>query len=219
MSSARQSSAPGRAAWRWLAGCLALLIAGCNCVVVAQPGDSPAASVSPSPQSARQEQPGDDRLPFMASQRTRERELTGTEQPSVAGLLLRTFGALLLIVGLIFAGAWWVRRYGGARFGQGRKDAPALEVLSTVSLGERRSLSVVRFGQSTLLIGSTAQGLTLLATRPADEAQAEEAGHTPARVSVADLLSREETRTEFEQELAQAELRNVNIQSHLHPDS
>lgn len=219
MPSTRESSAPGRAAWRWLISCAALLWISCNFVVVAQPGATAAASVSPSPQSARQEQPGDDRLPFMASERTRERELTGAEQPSVAGLLLRTFGALLLIVGLILAGAWWVRRYGGARFGQGRQDAPALEILSTVSLGERRSLSVVRFGHATLLIGATAQGITLLATRPNEETLAEEVTHTPARVSVADLLSREETRTEFEQELAQAELRTVNLQSQLHPDS
>ncbi len=205
MPSPRESSAPGRAAWRWLLSCAALLWLSGHCVVVAQPDAQPAAASSPSPQSARP-QPGDDRLPFMASERTRERELTGAEQPSVAGLLLRTSGALLLIVGLILAGAWWVRRY-GARFGQGRRDAPALEVLTTVTLGERRSLSVVRFDNATLLIGATAQGITLLATRPAEDTQAEH--HTPARVSVADLLSREDTHSEFAQELAQAELRNT----------
>jgi flagellar biogenesis protein FliO len=37
-------------------------------------------------------------------------------------------------------------------------------VLTTVAIGDRRSLTVVRFGERTLLLGSTAQSVTLLAS-------------------------------------------------------
>lgn len=165
---------------------------------------TPTATDSRSPQSENRPQSGDERLPFMAADRERTGELSGAEQPSVAGLLLRTLGALLLIVGMIVFATWWLRRYGGARFGRAVKDAPVLEVLSTVPLGERRSLSVVRFGSSTLLIGSTAQGLTLLATEAQANDEPKEESRVPARVSVADLLEREAA-PDFAHELAQAD--------------
>jgi flagellar biosynthetic protein FliO len=142
-----------------------------------------------------------EQLPFM-TERNRERETIGAEAPSVAGLLVRTLGALLLIVGLIGAAAWGLRKFGGARFAQTTTGALALEVLSTVSLGERRSLSVVRFGDATLLIGSSPQNITLLATHQGSNTEIE--NKTPTRVSVADLLEREETNADFAQELARA---------------
>ena len=121
------------------------------------------------------------------------------EAPSAAGLLFRTLGALLLIVGLIVAAGWGLRRFGGARFGAARKDGPALNVLSTVSLGSRRSLAVVRFGERNLLIGSTAQTVTLLAAEDALTGEAQ----TPTPRSVADLLKAGEAK-DFEQELKEA---------------
>jgi flagellar biosynthetic protein FliO len=166
---------------------------------------TPAATVSPSPWSESQPQSGDERLPFMTADRERKSELSGAEQPSVAGLLLRTLGALLLIVGMIVAATWWLRRYGGARFGRTVKDAPVLEVLATVPLGERRSLSVVRFGERTLLIGSTTQGITLLATHAPAKDESKEENRVPARVSVADLLERETGAPDFAQELVRAD--------------
>jgi flagellar biosynthetic protein FliO len=144
-----------------------------------------------------------EQLPFM-TERNRERETIGAEAPSVAGLLMRTLGALLLIVGLIGAATWGLRKFGGARFAQTTTDAPALEVLSTVSLGERRSLSVVRFGDATLLVGSSPQNITLLASHKTHGREPEAENKIPARVSVADLLEREETNADFAQELARA---------------
>ena len=121
------------------------------------------------------------------------------EAPSAAGLLIRTLGALLLIVGLIVAAGWGIRRFGGARFGAGRKDAPALSVLTSVSLGNRRSLAIVRFGERNLLIGSTAQQLTLLAAEDIESGETD----IPVTRSVADLLKADEAK-EFDQELTQA---------------
>src|SRR5262245_35803683 len=71
-----------------------------------------------------------DRLPFMVQTHNE----TEAEAPSTAGLFARTLGALLLIVGLIAAAAWGLRRFGGAQFGAPAEEAPELAVLATVSL-------------------------------------------------------------------------------------
>lgn len=136
----------------------------------------------------------DERLPFMEPARYEN----GAEAPSATGLLARTFGALLLIVGLLAALAWGLRRFGGAHLGASNEDAPELTVLATISLGDRRSLSAVRFGDRLLLLGSTAQAITLLA------AQGSRPRHLPPpRRSVADLLAADEPRP-FEQALNRA---------------
>jgi flagellar biosynthetic protein FliO len=126
---------------------------------------------------------------------------SGTEAPSTAGLFVRTLGALLLIVGLIVAVAWGLRRFGGAHFGVPSEEAPELAVLATVSLGDRRALSAVRFGDRLLLVGSTAQAITLLATRVCPPRNV-----TPRMRSVADLL-REDEPPSFEQALSLADER------------
>lgn len=151
----------------------------------AAPADSPAASDT-------------QRLSFM----TDERDQTTAAAPSSLGLLARTIGALLLIVGLIVGVGWGLRRFGKGRFGiQQGADAPQLAVLSTTGLGDRRSLSVVRFGERILLIGSTAQAMTLLAT---EDLPGE--ADTSAIRSVADLLNDDEARG-FEDELLIADKR------------
>lgn len=119
-----------------------------------------------------------DRLPFMVQSEPENHE----QAPSAGGLMLRTLGALLLIVGLIVAAAWGMKRFGGARFGSPKADAPELAVLSSIALGERRSLAVVRFGQRTLLLGSTPQAVTLLAEDDIEDLP-------PRPQSVAEILS------------------------------
>jgi len=163
---------------------------------------------NPNPSSSTTTPPAsDDRRLFLAD----ERQESAASAPSAAGLLARTLGALLLIIGLIVAAAWALKRMGGARFGSPRGDAPELTVLATVALGERRSVAAVRFGQRTFLLGSTAQGITLLAT----EERAPASSSTPTPRSVADLLQASEERAQaifpveppFDQELSSAERR------------
>lgn len=103
----------------------------------------------------------DDRLPFMQNEQTPAENA----EPTSGGLLLKTFGAMFLIVGLLFFAAWGLKKYG---FGTLKTDAaannaPVLKVLSSLSVSSGQTLSVVRFGEKTLLIGSTAQSFTLLA--------------------------------------------------------
>jgi flagellar biosynthetic protein FliO len=148
----------------------------------------PAASPQSQPDSANNE-----RLPFMNQTDTDSQEST----PGVAGLLLRTVGALLLIVGLIVAVSWGMKRFAGARFGAPKEDAPQLALLNSLSLGDKRSLAVIRFGSRTLLVGSTAQNVTLLA-----EDEIDDFATTPR--SVADFLNDEQP-VEFQQPLEFAE--------------
>lgn len=129
------------------------------------------------------------------------------DAPSATGTLAHTLGALLLIVGLIFAVSWFVRRFGGARFNQAPTDAPSLSVLSTVSLGANRSLALIRFGDRTLLVGATAHAVTLI-SEAGDETQEDlfdRSTRSAQPRSVAALLSDDET--SFDDELLEADKR------------
>lgn len=109
------------------------------------------------------------------------------EQPSAVGLLARTIGALLLIIGLLLGGTWALRRIKGSPFATSRDDTRLL-VLKTISIGDRRTLTVVRFGERTLLLGSTQQSVTLLASDDDEEIASWSSAEPPFR-SVADVLA------------------------------
>ena len=138
-------------------------------------------------------------LPFKLNERSESLPPT----PSLTSLLLRTFGALLFIVGLIAAVGWALRYFGIVSFGKAQNETAGLKVLNTLPLGERRSLLTIRFGDRTLLIGATPQGLSLLAE------QHEEVGipgnylPMPGMQTVTDLLGNKPG-YKFEDELAQA---------------
>ena len=141
-------------------------------------------------------------LPFKLN----DRHELATETPSASGMLLRTFGALLLIVGFIAAAGWGLRYFGFINFGKQHSEAAGLKVLDTVPLGERRTLTLVKFGERTLLIGSTPQGLTLLAEQT-DEAEPQ-GSYMPTVRTVTDLLD-VNAPPQFEQELTRASLINT----------
>jgi len=164
--------------------------------------NSAAPSPTPSPTPATEQTPNSvspttasaentDSLPFM-----KDSESANQQAPSAGGMLLRTLGALLLIVGIVIAGAWAMKRFGGARFGKPADDAPELAVLNSVGLGEKRSLAIVRFGERTLLIGSTPQSISLLAETQLEESEAK-------LPSVAEMLEQTQT-SSFAEELSVA---------------
>lgn len=157
------------------------------------------AQTQPTPAAAVKAADEGERLTFMQE----EGGALSSEAPSAAGLLVRTLGALLLIVGLIVAVGWVLRRVGGARFGAPRRDGPELTLMTTVSLGDKRALSVVRFGRRTLLVGSTAQAVTLIAE---DEEQDIPAEFIARPVSA--LLLEADSNDTFESHLLEATTRS-----------
>lgn len=142
-----------------------------------------------------------ERLPFKLA----EHADATPQPPSMAGLLLRTLGALLFLVGLIAAAGWALRYFGIINFGKAQMEAGGLKVVNTLPLGERRSLMIVKFGERTLLIGATPQGLSLLAEQQEEAALP---NHYDAPVqTVTDLLAAR-TGTRFEDEMTQAAMGN-----------
>jgi flagellar biogenesis protein FliO len=173
--------------------CLLILHTGAaaKLVPVEQPAPASANSATPPPAPSKSATPSaipapppdDDRLPFMLG----PEQNAHIEQPSAVGLLARTIGALLLIIGLLVGGSWALRRIKGSPFAASRDDA-GLVVLKTISIGDRRTLTVVRFGERTLLLGSTQQAVTLLASDDEEDLSSWTPAEPPFR-SVADVLA------------------------------
>ncbi|MEP7074853.1 MAG: flagellar biosynthetic protein FliO [Acidobacteriota bacterium] len=134
----------------------AVVIAACSMFCSAQTANT-------SPQNVEVVNENDS-LPFMHNG-----EDAVIKEPSSGSLLIKTLGALVLIVGLIFVGAWGAKKLGfGGTKTTFAADAPELAILSSVSLGSGRTISTVRFGSRVLVVGSTAQSFTLLAEDKTD---------------------------------------------------
>ena len=138
-----------------------------------------------------------ERLPFMQNQQN-----PALEEPSSGALLMKTLGAMLLIGGLIFFGAWGAKKLGfGNTNSSGLPCDLDLAILSSVSLGNGRTISTVRFGERILVVGSTPQSFTLLAEDASNE-------KIPAQTSrsVAEMLAEENDSFADEFERAQNKL-------------
>ncbi|MBS1809329.1 MAG: flagellar biosynthetic protein FliO [Acidobacteria bacterium] len=166
-----------------------------------EPKTSTAPPLGSSPVPETKAPQTEERLPFKLN----DRPESVPEPPSITGLLLRTFGALLFIVGLIAAAGWGLRYFGIINFGKPASETAGLQILNTVPLGEKRSLTIVKFGERTLLIGSTPQGLTLLAEQQ-DDVLAGNNFSQPLR-TVTDFLEVGPT-PQFEDEMAHATFGN-----------
>ncbi|WP_119395000.1 flagellar biosynthetic protein FliO [Salinibius halmophilus] len=70
--------------------------------------------------------------------------------------LASVFFSLLLIIGLIFALAWLVRRFGGAT---GASSSSSMKVIASLSLGAKEKLLVVQVGDEQFLLGVTPQSI------------------------------------------------------------
>lgn len=89
--------------------------------------------------------------------------------PSMGVAVFRMVGSLAVVIAIFFAGAWIFRNM--HRFKAAGSNHRKLQVLEGKSLGPRQALYVVAYEQQRLLIGSSAQGLTLLTHLPEGEAQ------------------------------------------------
>ena len=150
---------------------------------------------APTPQASIEPLGENEPIPFMRSE-----QAAATEEPSSAGLLLKTVGSMVFIVGLIFIGAWGAKKLGYGHKAAIPGDSTQLSVLTSVSLGNGRTVSTIRFGERVLLVGSTPQSFTLLAEEDGD------AGPAPVIPrSVGELLA--EDPPVFQSTLKQAQSR------------
>lgn len=159
-------------------------------------------------QSEAQQRPAeitreDDRLPFMQQENTPAVE----DEPSSAMLMAKSLGALMLIVGLIFFGAWGARKLGFGNAKPETADAVELSVVNTLSLGAGRSLVAVNFEGRTLLVGSTANAFTLIAEKH------NSAEHISKPRSVAEMLEEEGVSFRREFEAAQERMPSDEVRS------
>ncbi len=139
-----------------------------------------------------------DRLPFMQTEDSVE-----TTEPSSGGMLLKTFGSMLVVVGLLFFGAWGVKKFGLFGVKSGDADSIAeLAISSSVSVANGQTISVVRFGDRVLLVGSTPQSFTLLS----EEFNVDTPSANIERRSVSELLAEESLDFEYELKSAQKRL-------------
>jgi flagellar protein FliO/FliZ len=76
--------------------------------------------------------------------------------------ILRVIVSLIFVIMLILAGAWFTRRAGWLRSGK----APAMRVLGAQSLGGRAYVAMVEVEDARLVLGVTANQVSLLHTLP-----------------------------------------------------
>ena len=87
----------------------------------------------------------------------------------LAGTAVHMALALLLVLAVIFAAYWLLRRYGG-KWGIGPAGRGGmLRLLAHLSLGPRKSIVVVRFMHKNLVLGVTEHNITLLTEETADD--------------------------------------------------
>ena len=80
-------------------------------------------------------------------------------ESGMASTGLRAVLSLMLVIALMFVLAWALKRYGPmAKV----KKSFGLDILGQVSLGARVNLALIRVGKSILLIGVTANTVSLL---------------------------------------------------------
>ncbi|WP_250645542.1 flagellar biosynthetic protein FliO [Salidesulfovibrio onnuriiensis] len=90
------------------------------------------------------------------------------------GSVFSTAGYLCLILGVIFLAYWLLRRYGpyGATPARGGSHNPRL--LGRLLLGNRQSVTVVRYRDKTLVLGVTEERISLLTELEGEEEEEED---------------------------------------------
>ena len=95
---------------------------------------------------------------------------SGTTFPDTGSLLLRTSGALLLVVALIFVVIFLLRRYVFSRSGSG-PGLGEVRVLNTTFLGPKKSIHLVKVLNRVLVLGVSDTQMATLSEFKAEEAE------------------------------------------------
>jgi flagellar biosynthetic protein FliO len=111
---------------------------------------------------------------------------------SSTGSLLQTLFALILVLAVLGALAWFLKRY-GPKVGGGNAN---VRVVGSLNLGGRERIVVVEVGNEWIVVGASPGRINALATMPRQDAQHGDSGgtnaalapHAPAAHSFADWL-------------------------------
>jgi flagellar biogenesis protein FliO len=91
--------------------------------------------------------------------------LTVPSLPDAGPSIIRVIGALALVLGIFFGGAWLYRNWQRLTIQRGR--APKLNVIETRPLGGKHALYVIGYDQERFLLASSPTGVNLLTHLPA----------------------------------------------------
>jgi flagellar biosynthetic protein FliO len=72
------------------------------------------------------------------------------------------YAAVAIVLGLLGATLWWLRRRGFAAASPGRRSARRLEILERLKLGPQHTLHLVRVGRAVALVATSPGGCALL---------------------------------------------------------
>ena len=106
-----------------------------------------------------------------------------TPGPS-AGSLIQTIFALILVLGLLAALAWVMKRYGP----NVQAGAGGLRIVGALNLGGRERIMVVEIGDQWIVVGASPGRVNALATMPRQAGPATISGHTAPASSFAQWL-------------------------------
>jgi flagellar protein FliO/FliZ len=89
-------------------------------------------------------------------------ELRSVNQPGInstnAAYLVKVFSGLVLVIALIFALSWLVKRFGQGTF----LSNSNMKIINSLSLGAKEKIVVVEIGERQLLLGVTANSIQTL---------------------------------------------------------
>ena len=145
---------------RWMF--LLVWCCGVNCLVLAaRPISGEVATDDAAPASSKSIDVAADSKPGLSFPAAVSTEMPFRGDTELFSSATRATGSVVLLVGLILVGTFLLKRYWPGRFGAVAGERH-IEVLETVALGERQSLTLVQVGQSRLLLARTAGTITLL---------------------------------------------------------
>ena len=90
-----------------------------------------------------------------------------TALPDTGASLFRVFGAMVIVIGVFFAGVWLFKNW--QRISTKGKGGSRLNLIEVKSLGQRQTLLVVGYQEQRMLLASTSTGITLLTQLPPEK--------------------------------------------------
>ncbi len=89
-------------------------------------------------------------------------------EPSLMAALVKMISALAVVIAVVYGALYALRKLMGRKYGANGRNG-SLEVLETTFVGQHKSISLVRVGERSVLVGVTDQQISTLTELDADE--------------------------------------------------